>query len=102
MKFGTRMHLGGKENLIRSHAKIDVGTISGEYTTSVHMFAFKDENVKFFSLQVHNLSYTTRDHKKTRRMRHSRYLRGLSMKRNCASKFLLDCSCACAVQFLIS
>ena len=32
----------------------------GEFSFSAHMFACKDENLKFFSLQVHNLSHTIR------------------------------------------
>ena len=27
------------------------------FSFPVHMFACKDENLKFFSLQIHNLSY---------------------------------------------
>ena len=41
----------GEFKFIRRHSKIDVTTISG-FLFSVHMFACKDENVKFFSLKV--------------------------------------------------
>ena len=41
--------------------KSDGRTISGRnFWFFVHMFAFKDENVKFFNLQVYCMSYTDR------------------------------------------
>ena len=40
----------GEFKLIWSHAITDVRTISGGFSFSAHMFACKDENVKFFSL----------------------------------------------------
>ena len=49
---------GGEFKPIRSHPKIDDRTISGVFSFSVHIFACKDENVKFFSFKVLNLSYT--------------------------------------------
>ena len=43
---------GGEFKLIRSHVKNDVRTISGGNFVFVHMFACKDENVKFFRFTV--------------------------------------------------
>ena len=38
----------------------DVRTISGRLLFFAHMFACKDENVKFFNLHVYCMSYTNR------------------------------------------
>ena len=51
---------GGIVKLVRSRVKSDVRTISGRILFFVYMFASKDENVKFFNLQVYCMSYTNR------------------------------------------
>ena len=51
---------GGEFKLIRRHVKSDLGTVSWDSCFFVHMFTCNDENVKFFSLQGHCMSYTNR------------------------------------------
>ena len=51
---------GGEFKFIRSHSKIDVRTISGDFRFLSICLLVKDENVKIFSLKVHNLSHTIR------------------------------------------
>ena len=79
---------GGEFKLIRSLVKSDVRTISGGSMFFVHMFACRDENVRFFDLQV----YCMKHHQKTRRMSNSRFPKCLSVKRNWTPKYGLIAS----------
>ena len=51
--------------LVSIDVKGDIRTISGGFLFFVHMIACKDENVKYFDIQVYCMSYTNR--KTTRR-----------------------------------
>ena len=51
---------GGEFNLIWSHAKIDVRTISGRFFFLPICLLVNMKNVKFVGLQVHYLSHTTK------------------------------------------
>ena len=60
MKCGKMIHLGRRIQIIRSHLKTDVRTISGDFRFLSICLLVKVENVKIFSLKVHNLSHAIR------------------------------------------
>ena len=60
MKSGTKMHLGEQNlNWYGARSKFISELFQEGFSFSAQMFACRDQNVKFFSLQAHNLSHTT-------------------------------------------
>ena len=89
---------GGEFKLFSSHVKSDVRTISGRgFIFFVHMFACKDENVKFFNLQVYCMSYIIerpRENEKNETFPNSEVL---ICKEKLDTQIWLDCIRACAL-----